>query len=120
MIQLIDNVPGNVAAFRASGEVTQEDYQNVVIPEVDRHVKQDGELNFLLQLDTDVENFTMGAWMQDALVGLKNITKWHRAAIITDSDKIITVTNGFSFLVPGEFKGFKKEAFKEALDWVSA
>jgi hypothetical protein len=120
MIQLINDVPGNVAAFRASGEVTQEDYQNVVVPEVDRQVKQDGELNFLLQLDTDVENFTLGAWMQDALVGLKNITKWHRAAIVTDSDKIITATNGFSLLVTGEFKGFKKDHFSEAVDWVSA
>jgi hypothetical protein len=120
MIQLIENVPANVAAFRASGQVTKEDYENVVVPEVDRHVQQDHELNFLLQLDTDVENFTMGAWMQDALLGLKNITKWRRAAIVTDSDKIIKVTDGFSFLVPGEFKGFKKEDFGAAVNWVSA
>jgi hypothetical protein len=120
MIQIINNIPGNVAAFRATGEVTKEDYQNVVVPEVDLKVKQNDELNFLLQLDTGVNNFTAGAWMQDALVGLKNITKWRRAAIITDSEAVIKVTAAFSFLVPGEFRGFKQSEFDEAVQWVSA
>jgi len=119
MIQLINNMPNNLVAFRASGEVTKEDYENVVVPEVDRLAEATDTLNFLLQLDTDIENFTVGAWIQDALIGLKNITKWNRAAIVTDSVRIIAVTNGFSYLVPGEFKGFKKDAFAEAVDWVS-
>ncbi len=120
MIQLMLNVPANIVAFRAAGEVTQEDFQNVVMPQVDRLVAREGELNFLLQLDTDLENFTAGAWVQDALLGLKNITKWHRAAIVTDSEKIIKFTNAFSYLIPGEFKGFKKNEFEAAVDWVSS
>ncbi|KFF06456.1 SpoIIAA family protein [Flavobacterium reichenbachii] len=119
MIRLIDNTPNNVAAFKAIGEVTKEDYQNVVVPEVERVIEQIGHINFLLYLDTDVENFTAGAWMQDALLGLKNIAKWNRAAIVTDSDKAITFTNGFSYFVPGEFKGFKKEQYDQALTWTS-
>ena len=119
MIQIIKDAPSHVAAFRATGEVTKTDYETVVVPEVDRVVKQYDALNFLLELDTDVANFTAGAWMQDAWVGLKNITKWHRAAIVTDSDKIIAMTNAFSHLVPGEFKGFTKEAFDESVEWVS-
>jgi len=119
MIQIIENAPQHVVAFRASGEVTKEDYERVVVPEVDRLVTNTNELNFLLQLDTDLANFTAGAWMQDALVGLKNITKWHRAAIVTDSERIISVTNAFSYLVPGEFKGFTKAEYDEAVTWVS-
>jgi len=120
MIQILQEVPPNVAAFRASGTVTAEDYEQVVKPEVDRLVNQTDELNFLLELNTDVENFTMGAWLQDALVGLKNLTKWHRAAIVTDSEKIISATNAFSYLVPGEYKGFRKSNLREAVDWVSS
>ncbi|WP_348825071.1 STAS/SEC14 domain-containing protein [Flavobacterium aestuarii] len=119
MIHLIENAPSNVAAFRAEGEVTKEDYQNIVIPEVNRVISSIGHINFLLYLDTQVENFTTGAWVQDALLGLKNLSKWNRAAIVTDSDTAITFTNGFSYFVPGEFKGFKKELYDEALTWVS-
>lgn len=117
MIQLISS-PDNVAAFRALGEVNKDDYQNIVIPAVEDLIKRTNEINFLLVLDTDIENFTAGAWMQDAMMGLKNIAKWNRAAIVTNSEKIITFTNGFSYIVPGEFRGFKKDEFDEALKWV--
>ncbi|TCN54722.1 STAS/SEC14 domain-containing protein [Flavobacterium circumlabens] len=119
MIQLIQDSPNNIAAFRATGEVTQEHFQNIIIPEVDRVIQQVKHINFLLVLDTELENFTTGAWVQDAMLGLKNIGKWNRAAIVTDSDTIISFTNGFSYLIPGEFKGFKKEQYDEALTWVS-
>lgn len=117
MIHQIDTAD-NIVAFRALAEVTKEDFLNVVTPAVEHLVKQTNEINFLLVLDTDVENFTSGAWLQDALLGLKHLGKWNRAAIITDSEDIISFTNGFSYVVPGEFHGFKKEAFNKALNWV--
>ena len=76
------------------------------------------EINFLFLIDTDIENFTAAAWMQDALLGLKNLGKWNRTAIVTDSENAISFTNGFSYIVPGEFRGYKKDAFDEALNWV--
>jgi hypothetical protein len=117
MIHLIDTAD-NVVAFRALAEVTKEDFQSVVVPAVEKMVKQINEINFLLVLDTDIENFTAGAWLEDAMLGLKNLGKWNRAAIVTDSENIITFTNGFSYLIPGEFKGFKKLEFNKALNWV--
>jgi methionine synthase II (cobalamin-independent) len=118
MIQLI-NSPANVAAFRASGEVTKKDYEEVVIPAVEALVNKTDELNFLLELDTNLGNFSAGAWWEDFMVGLKNFGKWHRAAIVTDSDSIISFTNAFSYIAPGEYKGFKKEALDAALLWTS-
>lgn len=117
MIQIIDS-PSNVAAFRAVGEVTAKDYQTVLVPAVTKLVERINEINFLFLIDTDISNFTAAAWMEDALLGLKNLGKWNRAAIVTDSEKAITFTNGFSYLVPGEFRGFRKENYEEALSWV--
>jgi len=117
MIHQIDTTD-NVVAFRALAEVTTEDFKSVVVPAVEKLVKQLNEINFLLVLDTDLENFTAGAWLQDAMLGLKNLGKWNRAAIVSDSEEIISFTNGFSYIVPGEFKGFKKLEFNKALNWV--
>ena len=110
--------PDNVVAFRAIGEITQEDYKSVVAPAVEDLVHRINEINFLFVIDTDIENFTAAAWMQDAMIGLKNFGKWNRSAIVTDSERAISFTNGFSYIVPGEFRGYKKEAFYEALNWV--
>lgn len=117
MIQLIE-APENVVAFRAIGEVTKEDYQTVMEPAVRKLIDRIDEINFLFLINTDLENFTAAAWMQDAWIGLKNLGKWNRAAIVTDSEKAITFTNGFSYMVPGEFKGFKIAELSEAIDWV--
>nr|WP_294924056.1 STAS/SEC14 domain-containing protein [uncultured Flavobacterium sp.] len=117
MIQILD-APDNVVAFRAIGEITKEDYQTVIEPAVDKLVRHIDEINFLFLIDTEIENFTSAAWMQDALIGLKNLGKWNRTAIVTDSEKAISFTDKFSYMVPGEFRGYKKEAFNEALNWV--
>lgn len=117
MIHQIDTTD-NIVAFRALAEVTKDDFLTAVVPAVEHLVKQTNEINFLLVLDTDIKNFTAGAWLQDALLGLKHLGKWNRAAIVTDSEDIISFTNGFSYVVPGEFHGFKKEAFNKALNWV--
>ncbi|HJR99292.1 MAG TPA: STAS/SEC14 domain-containing protein [Flavobacterium sp.] len=119
MIEVINTTPHTIAAFRVTGAVTKEDYNNIVIPEVERLIKQIDYINFLLVLDSDLENFTTGAWAQDAMLGLQNMGRWNRGAIVTDSERIISFTNGFCYLVPGEFKGFKKEEYDHAIHWVS-
>lgn len=117
MITTILDAPENVAAFNATGEVTKEDFENLVIPYVKKKVEQFDELNYLLYLDTDLSNFTAGAWIQDLLLGLKNLTKWNRTAIVTDKESVQNFTDIFSVLMPGEFKSFPKENLYNALYW---
>jgi len=117
MIQKIDS-PKNVVAFRAIGEITKKDYKTVIAPAVEELVHQIDEINFLFLIDTEIKNFTTAAWMEDAIIGLKNFGKWNRAAIVTDSENAISFTNKFSYIAPGEFRGYKKDAFNEALNWV--
>ncbi len=119
MIEILPDMPVNMVGFRATGAVTEEDFRSVVMPEVERTVKEIGKLNYLLVLDTSPQNFTLGAWWHDALLGLKNLTKWNRAAIVTDSDAIQKFTAVFSVLMPGEFKGFDKADIDKAVAWVS-
>lgn len=117
MIHQIDTTD-NIVAFRALAEVTKEDFQSVVVPAIEKLIKNIDEINFLLVLDTDIGNFSADVWLKDAMLGLKHLGKWNRAAIVTDSEEIITFANGFSYVVPGEFKGFKKLDFNKALNWV--
>lgn len=117
MIQVI-SAPDNVAAFRAMGTVTKDDYQSTIIPIVERLESQIKKINFLLVVEDEIDNFTTTEWMEDALLRLKSIGKWDRAAIVSDSENILSFTNSFSYIVPGEFRGFKTAKFNEALNWV--
>lgn len=120
MIEIINDLPENVIGFRATGKVTKEDYEKVLMPAVDAHSKKFNKLNFLLWLDTDVSNYTFGAWVDDALVGIKHLTHWHKVAIISHYDIIKKFTNVFGHLVPGEYKGFKTTDLVEAKKWVAS
>jgi hypothetical protein len=119
MIEVLDGFPPNVAAFKASGQVTKQDYDTVVMPKVDAMVKKHHKINFLLDLETDVGNFTMGAWVNDALVGLKHLTDFKKVAIISHQENVKKVTNIMGHFVPGTYKGFTAEELEEAKKWVS-
>ncbi len=120
MIEYMEGLPANMVGFKATDEITETDFSETVLPKVKELVTKTDTLNYLLVLDTSIKNFTLGAWMKDALMGLQNITKWNRAAIVTDVDAIRTFTDMFSIVVPGEFKGFEQSELQTAIEWVSA
>lgn len=108
-----------MVAFRATGEVIKDDFDQIILPAVAELVQRTDKLNYLLVLDTPLKNFTLSAWIKDALLGLNNLTKWNRCAIVSDSDGINSFTNLFGKVMPGEFKGYKPEQLDEAINWVS-
>lgn len=118
MLQPITTAPRNMAAFEASGEITKEDFDRV-IKIVDEKIEQEGELNYLLKLDTPLRNFTFAAWMNDAWLGIKNITKWNRCAIVTDKESVQKFTDMFSKIMIGEFRGYDQEEYDKAEHWVA-
>ena len=119
MIQRISSLPETMVGFRAMGEVTKEDFDQIVLPAVREIVEKTGQLNYMLVIDTSLQNFTAGAWIKDAILGIKNLTKWHRAAIVSDAKTIKKFIAFFSILIPGEFKGFDHESLQEAIGWTS-
>lgn len=117
MIYKLDTSRKTVA-FRALGQVTKEEYEAVVIPTVELEAKQMSKTNFLLLLDTDIMNFGMGTWLQDAILRFMQLGKWKRVAVVTDSEEITSFINKFNAAILGEFRIFKKESFRKAMYWV--
>ena len=118
MIEELKNTPNTMVGFVVRDEVTKEDFDRVVLPAVHELVQRTDKLNYLLVVDTSLKNFTIGAWLKDAMLGLNNINKWNRTAIVTDSVGIQWFTELFSKVVPGEFRGFNHNELKNAIQWV--
>lgn len=119
MIKQLKDTPNTMVGFRATKEVTKEHFDTVVLPAVAELVQRTDKLNYLLIVDTPLKNFTIGAWMKDAMLGLNNLNKWNRAAIVSDSENIRTFTDAVSKVVPGEFRGFEHSELEEAIKWTS-
>lgn len=119
MLQFINDLPSHVVGIRATGEVSKDDYDKVLIPRLNELVERQGEINYLLVLETDVSNFSVGAWWEDFMLGLKNFTKWHRIAIVSDQKGVEWVTDALSAVIPGKSKGFPLSELQNAITWVS-
>jgi hypothetical protein len=119
MIGILPGIPPNVAGFKASGEVTREDYEKIVFPVIREHVETFGHLNFVFYVDTSLKNFSAGAWVRDIWMGLKDLARWHKVAIISDVERIRRFTDTISHLLPGEYKGFPAHLLEDAIRWAS-
>jgi hypothetical protein len=119
MIELLRPLPSNVVGFRAKGEISKEDYDKVIFPEVKRFTETHKELNYVFFVDTSLNEFSMGAWIQDAWLGLKELARWHKVAIVSDVKKVRNVTNRAGRIIPGEYRGFSASELDKAIDWAA-
>jgi len=119
MLSIIKDLPGHVLGVRATGTVDKTDLENILLPALQEKVNIYDEINYLLVLDTEVGNWTAGAWIEDAKAGLKHFTKWHKIAVVTDQKGVEKFTDVFTLAVPGESKGFTHAELEEAKTWVS-
>ena len=90
------------------------------MPRMDDLVKRQGEINYLLVLETDVQNFSIGSWCEDMKLWLKNFSKWNKIAIVTDQKSVEWFSDIFRFFIPGNSRGFTLNELEEAIRWISA
>lgn len=119
MITNIETNFSNIRCFEFTGEITKKDFETTVFPALEGLKVSQEEVNMVYILMTDLENFTTAAWLQDALLGLKNIANFKRVAIVSTNESIKQFTEFFSKIMPGEFKGFDQNDEKKAIEWAA-
>ncbi|MEO9021772.1 MAG: STAS/SEC14 domain-containing protein [Ginsengibacter sp.] len=119
MIEIIPGFPPSVAAFRATGKITSNDYKKIINPAVKKVAKESGKINYLLILNTPLSNYSIGAWINDGLLGLRYLPKWNKLAIVSDKKSIKKFTDIFGKLLPSVTKGFLLQDTAIAKKWIS-
>jgi hypothetical protein len=119
MIYQIIDLPPQVIGFKASWEVTKKDFEEVVIPCVQKHVEKMGQSNYMLVLNSSIHNYSFTSWLKEALLSLKRITRWNRAAIVSDSKVLRFFMDLVGVFVPGELKVYSHQELRRAIDWLA-
>ncbi|MDB4918966.1 STAS/SEC14 domain-containing protein [Mucilaginibacter sp.] len=119
MLRYIKDLPSHVIGIHAVGEVSKDDYEKVFIPHLDELVERQGEINYLLILETDIGNFTAGAWWDDFKLGLKHFTQWNKIAVVTDQKAVEWFSDAFRLFIPGKSRGYPLAELDAAIKWVS-
>lgn len=120
MISKLEGLPENVAAFCAIGEVTKEDYEKTLIPDVEDKLEHHEKIRLLYFLGPKFERFTAGAMWDDTKVGLQHIGAWDKIAMVTDVPWLRNTVKCLGFVIPGKVKIFHNAELDQAKDWITS
>jgi hypothetical protein len=119
MLQFISDLPPHVVGIHASGDVTQYEYEVTLIPLLDELLKKNKRINFILILETDIKDFTPGAWCGNVKIGLKYFFKWNKVVVVSDQKGVHGISDLFRYIIPGKYKSFPLDQIDKALRWVA-
>lgn len=119
MIEIIQGLPSNVAAFNATGNITGKDYDEIINPMVKRIYLEFGKINYLLVLNTTLNLYSLEAWLKDGILGFVYFTEWKKIGIVSNKSKIRDFTNMFGKFLPGTTRGFLLEDLDIAKKWIA-
>lgn len=120
MIERIEDMPPGTLGFRASGEVTREDYRAVLEPAL-REAVEAGDVRMLYVVDSEFE-MSLGAFGEDARagleIGLRHRDAWRRTALVTDVQWVKSAIKLFAPMAPGEIRVWGMDDLDEAREWI--
>lgn len=119
MIEIMQGLPENVVAVSVSGEVTGDDYKNVLIPAIDDKIKKYGKVRMLYHMDKELEWFTLNAMLEDVKVGIQHLKEFEKVAVVSDVDWVSSAVEIFKFIIPFPVKTYRNEQLPEAMVWIS-
>ncbi len=119
MLQLINDLPRHVIGIHAFADVSEKEYEEVLIPLINDPLEKNKKISFVLVLETDIKNFEPGKWCGNVKIGLKFFFKWKKIAIVTDQKGVCGYNDLFKYLIPGKFKTFPLDHLDTAIRWVS-
>lgn len=77
-------------------------------------------LRLLYELGDDFERFAPGALLEDAWIGLRNLGKLERTAVVSDAIRVRKVVDALQGVMPYPLRGFDNEERAQAIGWLSA
>ncbi|GAB2547048.1 SpoIIAA family protein [Rhodanobacter koreensis] len=119
MIAQIEGLPAGTLGFRAHGQVTAADYENIIVPDVEAAFALNRKLRVLYVTAEDFTGFDPGAMWDDVKMGMRHFSGWDRVALVSDVQWLRTTTSAMSFMVPAEIRLFHLNELDEAQRWIT-
>lgn len=117
MIYKMHQSSGNIIGFHASGKLTDEDYENTFVPELEKAVERWGEISLLLELE-DFHGWEAPALWDDFKVGLQYRDALVRIAIVGDKTWEEWMAKLLKYFTKAEVKYFDHAHNHRAWIWL--
>jgi hypothetical protein len=120
MIELLKGFPDNVVAVSCKGRVTKGDYDNVLVPTVDKALKMHDKMRLYYEAGPEFGGIDPSAAWEDFKIGMEHFRRWQRVALVTDVDWIKRTMQIFGFIMPGDMRVFPVAEAAQARAWIKS
>ncbi len=121
MIEVLKETGGNILGIRASGKLTKQDYEDVLIPRLKEAAGEEGKVRFLYYLDEGFQGWEPGAMWEDLKVGLGKLRHdFEKFALVGGPKYVQWGMELDNYIMNGEVKTFPIDKLGEAWDWVKS
>jgi hypothetical protein len=112
-------MPAGVLGFEAVDDVEKEDYENVIVPVIDKAIAEHGKVRLVYLLGPEFDDYEGGAVWEDLKLGAKHPTSFERIAVVTDARWAGPAVRIFSVLWPGQARVFPLADLEPAKRWAA-
>jgi hypothetical protein len=116
MLEIIEGLPKNVVGIVATGRVTMQDCQDVLVPAIKKSRRRHEKIRLYYELNS---RFPGSAW-DDLDLGLEHASSCERVAIVTDIGWVRLTVKAVRFLIPGKIRVFATVQAEEGRAWITA
>ncbi|MFZ0693501.1 MAG: STAS/SEC14 domain-containing protein [Alphaproteobacteria bacterium] len=117
MFKLIEDMPPGVLAIEATGKVTHQDYENVLIPEAEAMMAK-GPIDMLYVIGKDFTGYELQALWDDSSFGVKHWREFKHVAVVGDQSWLHAAVAMFSPFFPCEVRLFNLSDLPVAKLWI--
>jgi len=119
MVELEQPANSNVIIVNATGKITDDDYEDTLVPAIEAKLKEYDKIRLLYLLGEAYGGFEADAMWEDTKIGMKHLTDYEKIGLVTDEKWIRRSVKAFGFLMPGEVKLFSNDQLEEAKMWIA-
>jgi hypothetical protein len=118
MIEVEQIGENGIIEIRMTAPVSDSDYKDRLVPAIDKAIAGGDCLRMLAIVEAGFSDFTLGAMMQDARLGLKHWRGFDRVAVVTDNGALTKAIRAFSVFMPCPVATFKVSDVDNARRWL--
>jgi len=117
MLEILPESQGNILGVKATGKLTKQEFQEVLVPRLKAIIEEHGGVRVLFCLDKDVQGWDLAALEHDGF-GRNDLQAFQRIAVVGASWQINLQMKMLALLLSGEVRNFSRDELYEAWNWI--
>lgn len=114
-----DEFPDNIIAVNATGEVSEKDYEEILLPAIKNRLQRYEKVSLLYVFGFEFKDFDVDPQWGDTILGVNNLSRIEKIAVVSNFKEIEMGIELFSIFIPCPVRFYNEQKIFEAKTWLA-